>query len=687
MQHLKDLKRWVQVALAVFVLSVFLAVIPVQASPNMDQLIDPGDRSVTYDFYQIYTYREESMGVPPYGTEGMDGCHVVIRAEFPGALTLEDADAAAGSFVLDDQSSVQGWGGQHVTVEGNVLTLDSMVTYMPGGVISFSVSVIDGLTCDGAAVYWPEDFRTVVPTGLSFHVTDITVGTDTVPASTTIRIDKSSVVRSMNHILWTSNGTAIRGDADAVGTAQTSPVHHHNYWGFTLGESARFIKDGVGASLPGYHVSYGEDMVTITADTAREGEYLGIYDYDDDFLQQYGFTLSDRVTVLPMQEIQEKLDIAKRCTVTLPSSVDWTGSALTPKVTVVDGFYNGIYACELTENVDYTVSYTENVALGSTAQVTVTGIGSYEGSVVRTFRITAPLQEGMFQVDTADEVFKGSAYKKTVTSPAGLQENVDYTVRYQDNAFPGKASVIITGMGAYSGTLSYDFQILPAPLTKEQFTVDTSAKTYTGRALTPAVSSSLRKNAAYTVSYENNINAGKGKITVTGKGDHTDSLVYFFKISPAPLKASEFTVDTRPRAYTGKALTLNFRSPLKKGTDYKISYADNRNVGPARAILSGIGNYTGKIQYDFRIKLAQAKITRAAVGKGRVVLRWSKTGADRYIVYYREKGTSKWKKKAAKTDTVTLTRLKKEKKYQVKVVSIGKTGQTSSKIKVTGKIR
>lgn len=43
----------------------------------------------------------------------------------------------------------------------------------------------------------------------------------------------------------------------------------------------------------------------------------------------------------------------------------------------------------LTEGVDYTVEYKDNINVG-TATVTVTGTGSYEGSIVKTYTITAP---------------------------------------------------------------------------------------------------------------------------------------------------------------------------------------------------------------------------------------------------------------------------------------------------------
>ena len=70
-------------------------------------------------------------------------------------------------------------------------------------------------------------------------------------------------------------------------------------------------------------------------------------------------------------------------TVTLEyTSVTYTGSELTPSVTVKDTTKNQV----LTINTDYTVNYTNNINVG-TATVTVSGKGNYSGSKILTFTI------------------------------------------------------------------------------------------------------------------------------------------------------------------------------------------------------------------------------------------------------------------------------------------------------------
>ena len=113
----------------------------------------------------------------------------------------------------------------------------------------------------------------------------------------------------------------------------------------------------------------------------------------------------------------DKLTRANTTISGIETSYEWTGSAIEPKPVVS---YNGK---TLTEDTDYTVSYESNTNIG-TATLTVTGEGSYLGSVETTFEITK------------------KAAKITVSTTS-------YTKKYGDEAFPLGASV---NSGA---TLSY----------------------------------------------------------------------------------------------------------------------------------------------------------------------------------------------------------------------------------------
>lgn len=75
------------------------------------------------------------------------------------------------------------------------------------------------------------------------------------------------------------------------------------------------------------------------------------------------------------------LDLAD-ATITVVDSVSYTGEAVYPAVTVT---YDG---ATLVVNTDYLLNYVDNVNIGS-GTVTVTGIGEFTGSVVKTFSIVS----------------------------------------------------------------------------------------------------------------------------------------------------------------------------------------------------------------------------------------------------------------------------------------------------------
>ena len=67
----------------------------------------------------------------------------------------------------------------------------------------------------------------------------------------------------------------------------------------------------------------------------------------------------------------------------------YTGSAITPELTVTDGLK------VLREGTDYTVTYANNVNEG-TATATITGIGNYSGTATTKFQISKDAEEPGF---------------------------------------------------------------------------------------------------------------------------------------------------------------------------------------------------------------------------------------------------------------------------------------------------
>ena len=119
--------------------------------------------------------------------------------------------------------------------------------------------------------------------------------------------------------------------------------------------------------------------------------------------------------------------------------------------------------------------------------------------------------------------------------------------------------------------------------------------------------------------------------------------------------------------YTGKAkaptVTIKDGSyTLKQGTDYTLSYKNNKNIGTGTITVTGKGNYTGTKNLSFTIIPSNVGGFKAASTSANAVkLSWNKvSGAQGYIVYQYNTSTKKWVRiaKTGNVNTYTVKSLK-----------------------------
>lgn len=284
------------------------------------------------------------------------------------------------------------------------------------------------------------------------------------------------------------------------------------------------------------------------------------------------------------------------------SDQTYTGSAFTPAPEVA---LNGK---TLKIGTDYEVAYSNNTNVGQ-ATVTVSFRGNYSGSTKGTFLIKA-VDASKAEVKVAAQTWTGKALTpapSVLFNGKTLVQGVDYTVTYSDNVNIGAASIAVAFKGNYTGSAKGSFRI--AAILISAAAVTASAQTYTGSAITPAVTVTLNgkaliKDTDYTVAYSNNVNAGTATITVTGKGNYTGMAAGTFTIKPAD--ASSASVSVSNQTYTDSALTpaptvtLNGKT-FTKDADYTVAYSNNTYVGTATVMVTFKGNYTGTATGTFAI--------------------------------------------------------------------------------------
>ena len=364
----------------------------------------------------------------------------------------------------------------------------------------------------------------------------------------------------------------------------------------------------------------------------------------------------------------------------------------------------------LQEGKDYTISYRNNLNVGVTT-VIATGMGDYTGYTSKNFTITKRAMAGGTVSVASSVSFTGSNITPSVTvKVAGrtLTSGTDYTVSYSNNKNVGKATVKITGKGNYSGSLNAKFDIVPAKQQIQKletkykgFYIDWAQK---GSATGYDVEYSVNANMSGAVS--KHLTANKpDTLTVNGlAGDKTyyvrvrsytnvNGKVYYGawsdvkSIKTANNDITKATVsDISTKAFTGKAIKQNVtvkvgNTVLKNGTDYTVSYSNNKKVGKATVKITGKGKYGGVITKTFKINPAKQEIQKLTAKSKSFFVDWAQKGsATGYEIQYATNSKFTSAKKVTitnnKTDKTTVSKLSANKKYYVRVRSYTTVGGT-----------
>ena len=139
--------------------------------------------------------------------------------------------------------------------------------------------------------------------------------------------------------------------------------------------------------------------------------------------------------------------------------VMYTGQAETPTITLK---LNG---ATLNAGEDFDVEFSGDNVNPGTVTVTITGKGTYTGTIETSFTIlpgdlsTATVDVIPDQEETGEEICPTPTVK---IDGKELTLDKDYTVEYLDNIEPGTATILIEGIGNCEGETHITFEILEA---------------------------------------------------------------------------------------------------------------------------------------------------------------------------------------------------------------------------------
>ncbi|MCR5273309.1 MAG: hypothetical protein K6E13_10075, partial [Lachnospiraceae bacterium] len=386
------------------------------------------------------------------------------------------------------------------------------------------------------------------------------------------------------------------------------------------------------ATLNGNTLTYGTDFEIV------DGTYSNNVDYGNGTasvtVQGIGNYNGTKTVYFYIKKNISDSDI----TVSYTSSYTYTGEAIEPTVTVED---NGT---TLTEDEDYTVSYSNNTDVGTAAEIIITGAGeSYTSSRTDYFTITAYTlsdidDENITYDDTFSYTYDGTEKEPTLSDLsfkfAGSEPTSGtYTLTYTDNVDAGTAYAIFTPNSSsdLSGSVAIPFTIeakeFDANMTVALGGAYTSTTyTYTGKerklsknyitVTDDTLSTELTSGTDFTLSYLNDVDAGSSSVNelydstatysgpiavITGTGNYSGTWYLGYTINQYDIGTSTFTTvaDSTTLYYDGTekqpSVTVRISSgALTADEDYTITYSDNVNAGTGtyEIDLSTTGNFT-----------------------------------------------------------------------------------------------
>lgn len=576
------------------------------------------------------------------------------KAALPESGTAQAADTTVhGTFAYEEPNTIQNAGERTITVTFTVtdkgayhdvtLTETFPITIAKKALTPEMITITGSYTYTGSAItpaYTVADGTLMVEDNY-----DVTVTNNTDAGKATVTVTACAE----GNYSGSASKTFIIAKAAIIGFAAAAPSHTllaNDEANHSLAE----LKTA--ANLPAtVEVTFGESGTATLPITWADSQetfapkggtyhYVGTVAADGNF-QPYEGTLTATVTVTPVTGTvawtTTAITLAKA---QVDAARSLSALGLPAEITVTYDNEVGEATYTLTDaNYTVTLAYLQSLSVergDQTVEIAVTGEPFPAWATIETGALrTALTITEKFPVTVTVTPPTDITYGEPLGAPSAIQTALSHgtdehaTYRYQykladapDTAWTETAP---TQVGSYlvratlvsdthSGSGTAAFTIDRKALTADMITV-TGDYIYTGSAIEPTYTvadGALMTAADYTVTVTNNINAGAGTITVTATegGNYTSSASQTFLIQARSLADSGVTVaPLAEETYRGSALTpipaVSFDGRrLALETDFTVDYQNNTDAGTAKAIINGLGNFTGSREVTFTIQPA-----------------------------------------------------------------------------------
>ena len=178
----------------------------------------------------------------------------------------------------------------------------------------------------------------------------------------------------------------------------------------------------------------------------------------------------------------------------------------------------------------------------------------------------------------------------------------------------------------------------------------------------PALTSEYTFSDEYLYTRGYGLTYPQNQLTLTNKNTKISGIKKKYTYTKAAIKPKVKVV------YNNEVLT--------KGADYSVSFSKNKNIGKATVTIKGIGQYTGTLKKSFKIVPKSVKNLSVKGKMKKIKVSWKTQNTDKIsgfnICYSTSKkfaasSTKKITITKARATSKTLTNLKSNKKYYVKI--------------------
>ena len=218
----------------------------------------------------------------------------------------------------------------------------------------------------------------------------------------------------------------------------------------------------------------------------------------------------------------------------------------------------------LTENTDYTVSYSTKdfTNVTGTITVTITGIGNYTGSVEKTYQITK--RSVTLTSETASKAYDGTPLTRPVVTVTG-----DGFVTGEVTDIKATGSVTYVSEGEVTNTITY-----------------TEGANF--------------KDSNYAITKT------EGKLSITAQPISSNGIIVE--------KPSDVLYDGE--MHQQKPVVKDGETTLTEGEHYTLHYAgDTTNAGTVTVVVFGTGNYNGETSVSYKITPRKVTLTSESGSK------------------------------------------------------------------------